>query len=292
MVKKRTKPNALEEGKATVDNATQKPSTTTIAPGMFKLDLEPLSPKRGHNREIYINYLKHTHEQADILRGVRCSTSASGSKPSGNTKNNRISQPSSSNKINKVKDQPRSLKTRKNKNNHVNKAKCNDHVMQSMSNANSVSGSIKNAPVKDSVNDVTSSCLCDICGQCMIDKTYHACVNLVVTKMNKSQKSKSVKKHKNQNVWKPTGNVFTDIGYKWKPTCQTFTIVGNSCPLTRFTSTNVVPPKQSPSHLVEIEKPKIKIYSRKSKNVNNAGLSKMAKIVESKNANHSKPIHT
>nr|GEW98414.1 copia protein [Tanacetum cinerariifolium] len=34
--------------------------------------------------------------------GVKCSTSASGSKPSGNTKNNRISQPSSSNKINKV----------------------------------------------------------------------------------------------------------------------------------------------------------------------------------------------
>nr|GEW39999.1 hypothetical protein [Tanacetum cinerariifolium] len=46
--------------------------------------------------------------------GVKCSTSASGSKPSGNTKNNRISQPSSSNKINKLEDQPRSVKTRKN----------------------------------------------------------------------------------------------------------------------------------------------------------------------------------
>nr|GEU47968.1 hypothetical protein [Tanacetum cinerariifolium] len=97
-------------------------------------------------------------------RGVKCSTSASGSKPSGNTKNNRISQPSSSNKINKVEDQPRSVKTRKNKKNHVNKVKCNDHVMQFMSNANSVSVSIKNAPVKDSVNDVTSGFLCAICG--------------------------------------------------------------------------------------------------------------------------------
>nr|GEW43641.1 integrase, catalytic region, zinc finger, CCHC-type, peptidase aspartic, catalytic [Tanacetum cinerariifolium] len=273
-------------GKATVDNATQKPSATTVAPGMFKLDLEPFTHKLVHNKEIHINYLKHTQEQADILRGiveqakakqpldnalyfsgVSCSTSASGSKPSGNTKNNRISQSSSSNKINKVEDQPRSVKTRKNK-------------------------KIMLTKLNDSVNDVTSSCLCAICGKCMIAETYHACVHLVVTKMNKSQKSKLVKKHKNQNVWKPTGNVFTDVGCNWKPTGQTFTIVGNSCPLTRFTSTNVVPHKQTPSHSVEIQKLEIKVYSRKPKNVNNAGLSKMAKIVESKNANHSEPNHT
>nr|GFA66358.1 hypothetical protein [Tanacetum cinerariifolium] len=86
--------------------------------------------------------------------GVKCSTGASGSKPSGNTKNNRISQPSSSNKINKVKDQPRSVKTRKNNKNRVKKVKCDDHVMQSSSNANSVSVSINNAPIKNSVNDV------------------------------------------------------------------------------------------------------------------------------------------
>nr|GEU71159.1 retrovirus-related Pol polyprotein from transposon TNT 1-94 [Tanacetum cinerariifolium]GEU71314.1 retrovirus-related Pol polyprotein from transposon TNT 1-94 [Tanacetum cinerariifolium] len=280
------------KGKAVVDNAAQIPSATTVAPRMFKLDLEPLAPKLVYNKEIHINYLKHTQEQADILQGVKCSTSASGSKPSGNTKNNRISQPSSSNKIYNLEDQSRSVKTRKNKKNHVNKVKCNDHVMQSMSNANFVSVSIKNAPVKDSVNDVTSGCLCAICGKCMIAKTHHAYVHLVMTKMNESQKSRSVKKHKNQNVWKPTGIVFTDVGYKWKPTGRTFTIVGNSCPLARITSTNIVPPKQTPSHSVEIQKPNIKVYSRIPKNVNNAGSSKMAKIVESKNANHSEPNHT
>nr|GEX24151.1 hypothetical protein [Tanacetum cinerariifolium] len=224
--------------------------------------------------------------------GVKCSTSASGSKPSGNTKYNRISQQSSSNKINKVEDQPRHVKTRKNKMNRVNKLKCNDHVMQSMSNANSISASISNAHVKDYVNDVKSGCLCAIFGKCMIDETHHACVHLVVTKMDESQKSKLIKKHKNQNVWKPTGNVFTDVGYKWKPTGQTLTIVGKSCSLTRITSTNVVPPKQTPSHSVEIQKPEIKVYSRKPKNVKNVGSSKMAKIIESKNANHSKPNHT
>nr|GEU49233.1 retrovirus-related Pol polyprotein from transposon TNT 1-94 [Tanacetum cinerariifolium] len=138
------------KGKAIFDNVAQIPSAITVASGIFKLDLEPLAPMLVRNRESHSYYLKHTQEQADILRG--------------NTKYNRISQPSSSNKINKVDDQPRSIKTRKNNKNWFKKVKCDDHVMQSISNANSVSVSINNAHVKNSVNDVKSSCLCAICG--------------------------------------------------------------------------------------------------------------------------------
>ncbi|GJX68007.1 retrovirus-related pol polyprotein from transposon TNT 1-94 [Tanacetum coccineum] len=252
--------NHVKQEKATVDNAAQIPSATTISPSMFKLDLNPLAPKLLHNRDSHIDYLKHTQEHTDILRGivkqarakqpldnaldfackhakriqelvvyvrdtcpsaiplsekkiavtpmnkikkvtfaepvtssstnqdthdsnkpllhstgVTCSISASGSKPSGNTKNNRISQPSSSNKINKVEDQPRSVKTKKNKKNRVNKVKCDDHVKQSMSNANFVSDSI-NAPVKNSVNDIKLDCLCAICGKCMMAEIYDKCV--------------------------------------------------------------------------------------------------------------------
>nr|GEU66779.1 retrovirus-related Pol polyprotein from transposon TNT 1-94 [Tanacetum cinerariifolium] len=58
------------KGKATFDNAAQIPSATTVVPKMFKLDLEPLAPKLMHNREIHILYLKHTKDQADILRGI------------------------------------------------------------------------------------------------------------------------------------------------------------------------------------------------------------------------------
>ncbi|GJW72097.1 retrovirus-related pol polyprotein from transposon TNT 1-94 [Tanacetum coccineum] len=57
-------------------------------------------------------------------------------------------------------------------------------------------------------------------------------------------------------------------------------------------NSNVVPPKKTTSHSVETQKPKLKVYSRKPKNVKNVGSSKKAKIVESKNANHSKPNHT
>ncbi|GJW67038.1 retrovirus-related pol polyprotein from transposon TNT 1-94 [Tanacetum coccineum] len=49
--------------------------------------------------------------------GVRLSTSASGSQPSGNTKNDRILQPPSSNSKNKVEAHPRNVKTSLNKKN-------------------------------------------------------------------------------------------------------------------------------------------------------------------------------
>ncbi|GKD08540.1 hypothetical protein Tco_1188225, partial [Tanacetum coccineum] len=52
------------KGKNVLDNA------TTIAPGMFKLDLDPLAPRLLKNRDAHIDYLKYTQEQADILRGI------------------------------------------------------------------------------------------------------------------------------------------------------------------------------------------------------------------------------
>ncbi|GJX32046.1 hypothetical protein Tco_0241901 [Tanacetum coccineum] len=85
---------------------------------------------------------------------------------------------------------------------------------------------------------------------------------------------------------------FTEVGFKWKPTGRTFTIAGNSCPLTRITSANVVPLKQTAFHSVETQKPELKVYNKKPKNVKNIGSSKKAKIVESKTANHSEPNPT
>ncbi|GJX53610.1 hypothetical protein Tco_0281979, partial [Tanacetum coccineum] len=38
-----------------------------IAPVMYKLDLEPLSPKHRKNREVHVDYLKQTKEHADTL---------------------------------------------------------------------------------------------------------------------------------------------------------------------------------------------------------------------------------
>nr|GFB11348.1 integrase, catalytic region, zinc finger, CCHC-type, peptidase aspartic, catalytic [Tanacetum cinerariifolium] len=109
---------------------------------------------------------------------------------------------------------------------------------------------------------------------------------------NVNSRAKSSKKHKKQNIWKPTGHVFTEVGLKWKPTGRTFNIVGNSYLLTRITSANIVPPKKTTSHLVKAQKPKLKVYNEKPKNVKNIGLSKKAKIIESTNSNNLEPSHT
>nr|GEX78271.1 hypothetical protein [Tanacetum cinerariifolium] len=56
------------KGKAIVDNATQASNATTISPGMYKLGLVTLAPRDKNNRKTHIYYLKHTMEQAVILR--------------------------------------------------------------------------------------------------------------------------------------------------------------------------------------------------------------------------------
>ncbi|GJU23335.1 hypothetical protein Tco_1156677 [Tanacetum coccineum] len=48
------------KGKEIFDIASQIPSASTIVPGMFKLDLEPLAPRLLQNKEAHIDYLKYT----------------------------------------------------------------------------------------------------------------------------------------------------------------------------------------------------------------------------------------
>nr|GEU57609.1 retrovirus-related Pol polyprotein from transposon TNT 1-94 [Tanacetum cinerariifolium] len=76
------------------------------------------------------------------------------------------------------------------------------------------------------------------CKKSMFDDVHDLCILDFVKNVNSS--AKSTKQHKKQNIWKPTGHVFTEVGFKWKTTGKTFTIVGNSCPLTKITSANVV----------------------------------------------------
>ncbi|GKB87582.1 integrase, catalytic region, zinc finger, CCHC-type containing protein [Tanacetum coccineum] len=199
--------------------------------------------------------------------GLKCSTSKCGSKPTGNKRNDRISQTPSKNMKNKVEAQPRK----------VNKK-------------NRVVEPIRDINVKHSLLNANFEPICATCKKSMFDGVHDMCILDFVENVN--SRAKSAKKHKKQNIWKPTGHIFTEVGLKWKPTGRTFTIVGNSCPLTRITSANIVPLKKTTSHSVETQKPELKVYSRKPKNVKNVGLSKKAKIVESKNANHSEPNHT
>ncbi|GJY22086.1 retrovirus-related pol polyprotein from transposon TNT 1-94 [Tanacetum coccineum] len=116
--------------------------------------------------------------------------------------------------------------------------------------------------VKHTMLNANSQLICVKCKQCMFDANHDACFLDFVNDVNMYAKSKSKsKKSQVHNIWKPTGKVFTDVGLKWKPTGRCFTIV------------------------------EIKVYSRRPKQIKSVGSSKKAKIVESKIANNSEPIH-
>ncbi|GJT76091.1 retrovirus-related pol polyprotein from transposon TNT 1-94 [Tanacetum coccineum] len=93
-----------------------------------------------------------------------------------------------------------------------------------------------------------------------------------------------------RKVWKPTGKVFTNIGYTWRPTGRTFTIVGNACLLTRITTTSEVPLRKPIALESDTHKPVVTlVYSRKpKKSKSNVPVSK-SKIIRSISAKKKEP---
>ncbi|GKB77913.1 hypothetical protein Tco_0944808 [Tanacetum coccineum] len=56
--------------KNVINTIVSKPNATNIAPGMFKLDLEPLAPKLLKNKYTHTDYIKHSRDHADTLREI------------------------------------------------------------------------------------------------------------------------------------------------------------------------------------------------------------------------------
>ncbi|GJZ79810.1 hypothetical protein Tco_0644647 [Tanacetum coccineum] len=292
---------------------------------MSKIDMEPITPKLFNKRTAHFVYIKLTQEEAfvlgDIVEHVKANypqdpllesasrytkviqdllshisktcpninnsrpqlvevtprnkdkkVSASGSQPSGNTRKNKIQRPPSSNLKNKVEAHPRKVKSNLNKQNDIVKRNGSASVQYSKKNRNSDSVSTK----------------CDVCKYSDIlgvSKSFNDVKSRV--------KSKPVKKMSKKEVWKPTGKVFTKIGYMWRPTGRTFTLVGNACPLTRITTTTEVPSRKPIAQETETSKPKITLtYSWKPrKNKNTDSVSK-PKVIKSVSANSEEPANS
>nr|GEW41423.1 hypothetical protein [Tanacetum cinerariifolium] len=158
--------------------------------------------------------------------GVNFPTSASGSQPPSNTKKDRIQQIQSRAKNNKLEAYPRNVKT-------------SLHNMKSAINTKYITS------VPNSKLNVNSALQCAMCNGCLFSDNHDSYVPEFINSVNARVKSKSAKKPLNRKIWKPTRKVFTTIGYKWRPTSGTFTIVGNVCPLTRITTTAIVPLRKS-----------------------------------------------
>ncbi|GJV09125.1 retrovirus-related pol polyprotein from transposon TNT 1-94 [Tanacetum coccineum] len=203
--------------------------------------------------------------------GIKLSTSASRSQPSGNTKKDKIQQTPSSTQKNKVEAHPKTVKSSFKNKKCVVKPKGTANVQHSKLNAN-------------------SELICVKCNGCMLSDNHDLCVLNFINDVNNSAKSKSVKKISKRNIWKPTRKVFTKLGYTWRPTGLTFTIVGNAFPLTRITKTTEVPPRKptaletiTPKHVVTL------VYSRKLRKSKTNVLVSKPKIIKSISANNKEP---
>ncbi|GJW07945.1 retrovirus-related pol polyprotein from transposon TNT 1-94 [Tanacetum coccineum] len=188
-----------------------------------------------------------------------------------NTKKDRILQTQSSTQMNKVKAHPRKVKSSLKNKDHVVGPKGTAHVQHSKLNANSELKCVK-------------------CNGCMLSDNHDLCVLDYINNVNARAKSKSAKKQTKRKVWKPTGKMFTTIGYIWRPTGRTFTIVGNACPLTRITTTTEAPLRKPVVLDNETSKPAVTlVYSRKpTKSKTNVPVSK-SKVLQSVSANNKEP---
>ncbi|GJS14750.1 retrovirus-related pol polyprotein from transposon TNT 1-94 [Tanacetum coccineum] len=116
--------------------------------------------------------------------GVKQSTSASGSQPSGNTKKDKIQQTQSRILKNKVEAHPRKVKS---------SLKNKDHVVEPKGTA----------PVQHSKLNANSDLKCVKCNGCMLSDNHDLCVLDFINNVNARAKSRSVK---------PTGRIFTIVG--------------------------------------------------------------------------------
>nr|GEW01743.1 hypothetical protein [Tanacetum cinerariifolium] len=124
--------------------------------------------------------------------GINLLSSASGSQPQGNTKNDRIQRAPSKAKKNKLEDHHRTVRPSLNKKKSIVDTKAISSVTNSMLNVN--------ADLK-----------CATCNGCLFSDNHDSCVLAYINSVNASLKSKSVKKPVNRKIWQPTGKIATTV---------------------------------------------------------------------------------
>nr|GEW57353.1 hypothetical protein [Tanacetum cinerariifolium] len=228
---------------------------------------EPVASSGNTNIKIVSSSKVASNKPMLSSTGVNLSTSASGSKPSGNTKKDKIQQTPGSSKKNKIEAYPK-------------------NVISSLRNKNCVVKTKNTASVQNSKSNVNYDLQCVTCNGYLFFDNNDSCVLEFINNVNAHVKSKLVKKIVKRKVWKPTGKVFTNIGYIWRPTGRTFSIVGNACPLTRITTTAKVPLRKPIALESNAPKPVVTlVYSQKPKESRNNVPVNKSKINKSLSAN-------
>ncbi|GJV91503.1 retrovirus-related pol polyprotein from transposon TNT 1-94 [Tanacetum coccineum] len=225
----------------------------THHPSDPEINTEPITPKLLNKRSAHSAYIKHTQEEAAVLRDLVDHIKANYPldptlESACNTRKDMDTATQSSTQKNKVEVHPRKVKSSLKNKEHVVVPKGTAHVQHSKLNGNSEIKYVK-------------------CNSCMLSDNHDLCVLDYINNLNARAKSKSAKKQRKRKVWKPTGKMFTTVGYIWRSTSRTFTIVGNVCPLTRITTTTEAPLRKPVVLDNETSKPAVTlVYSWKPKN--------------------------
>nr|GEY11272.1 retrovirus-related Pol polyprotein from transposon TNT 1-94 [Tanacetum cinerariifolium] len=226
-------------------------------------------------------------------KGVKPSTSASGSHPLGNTKKDRIQRPPISTQKNKVEAYLRTIKSSfKNK-------KC---TVEPKGTGNSVIRTLKslflNTPAMlPNCSLLFGLRLLQAYDQISLSAQLFGTATVQQSKLNINSdvtcarsKSKFVKKNSKRKVWKPTSKVFNKTGYIWRPTGRAFTIVGNACLLTRITKTTKVPLRKPIALENDTPKPIVTLVcSRKPRRSKTSVSASKSKINKSMTTNNKEP---
>ncbi|GJV02624.1 retrovirus-related pol polyprotein from transposon TNT 1-94 [Tanacetum coccineum] len=289
----------------------------TCHPSDPEINTEPITPKLLNKRPSHSAYIKHTQEEAVVLRDIvdhiqvnypldpalesACKytkliqdlhTKISKTCPSLNNSGEQLvaMTPMNNNKkplgnIKKDKILQTQSSTQKNKlEAHPRKVK------SSLKNKDHVVAPKGTAHVQHSKLNANSELKCVKCNGCMLSDNHDLCVLDYINIVNARAKSKSTKKHTKRKVWKPIGKMFTTSGYIWRPTGRTFTIVGNACPLTRITTTTKVPIRKSSALDNKIPKPVVTlVYSRKHRKSKTSVPVNNYKVIKFVTANNSEP---
>ncbi|GJR85585.1 hypothetical protein Tco_0209596 [Tanacetum coccineum] len=290
------------KGKALVDNII---SNHPSDPELHQVNVEPITPKLLNKRTTHSTYIKHSHEEAAVLRDLVDHIKANyplnpllesackytkliqemlakikNTCPSINSSREQLVAVTLMNKVKRVRFTEPVTSSRNRKIAHTLNLASNKPMLSStgVKQSTSASGSQPSGNTKKdkilqtqsriSKNKVelnaNSDLKCVKCNGCMLSDNHDLCVLDFINNVNARAKSRSVKKNSKRKVWKPTGKVFTNIGYIWRPTGRTFTIVGNACPLTRITTTTEVPLRKSSALDNKTPKPVVTlVYSRK-----------------------------
>ncbi|GJU25117.1 integrase, catalytic region, zinc finger, CCHC-type containing protein [Tanacetum coccineum] len=288
------------KGKDLADNVVTK---HTIAPEMLKIDVEPIAPRLLNNRTAHSDYLRHTQEQAVILREIveqgKSQNPLNNSLDSACKYTKRIQElliikkqtcPSINNSSDKlVAVTPKNKDKRVRFTEPVTSSGNTNIKIASSSNLVSNKPMLSSRGVKPSISASKSQPSSNTKKDKILQtpsstqknkvKTHPRTIKSSLKNKNCFVESKETANVQNSNLnansellcksskrklWKPTGKVFTNIGYTWRSTGWTFTIVGNALALTRITTAAAVPPRKPTALETDTHKPfKTLVYSRK-----------------------------